>query len=35
MKSIGVAEIDWSVTPFGSLIPGLKAKRFDFVGRRA
>jgi polar amino acid transport system substrate-binding protein len=31
MKSIGVAEIDWTVTPFGSLIPGLKAKRFDMV----
>lgn len=30
-KSMGVGEIDWSVTPFGSLIPGLKAKRFDFV----
>jgi len=30
-KSMGVNEIDWSVTPFGSLIPGLKAKRFDFV----
>ena len=31
LKSMGVAEIDWTVTPFGSLIPGLKAKRFDFV----
>ncbi|MDQ0391903.1 ectoine/hydroxyectoine ABC transporter substrate-binding protein EhuB [Labrys monachus] len=31
LKSLGVNEIDWSVTPFGSLIPGLKAKRFDFV----
>src|SRR3954447_10187498 len=31
LKSMGVAEIDWSVTPFGSLIPGLKAKRYDFV----
>src|ERR1700744_5742038 len=31
LKSMGVGEIDWSVTPFGSLIPGLKAKRFDFV----
>ncbi|MEF0942390.1 ectoine/hydroxyectoine ABC transporter substrate-binding protein EhuB [Rhizobium sp. BR 362] len=31
VKSMGVKEIDWTVTPFGSLIPGLKAKRFDFV----
>ncbi|MBB4566905.1 ectoine/hydroxyectoine ABC transporter substrate-binding protein EhuB [Rhizobium leucaenae] len=31
LKSMGVKEIDWTVTPFGSLIPGLKAKRFDFV----
>lgn len=31
LKTIGVEEIDWTVTPFGSLIPGLKAKRFDFV----
>lgn len=31
LKTIGVDEIDWTVTPFGSLIPGLKAKRFDFV----
>ncbi|MBN9044279.1 MAG: ectoine/hydroxyectoine ABC transporter substrate-binding protein EhuB [Rhizobiales bacterium] len=30
-KSMGVKEIDWTVTPFGSLIPGLKARRFDFV----
>ena len=30
-KTLGVNEIDWSVTPFGSLIPGLKARRFDFV----
>src|SRR5215470_1550631 len=30
LKTIGVEEIDWTVTPFGSLIPGLKAKRFDF-----
>jgi len=31
LKSMGVKEIDWTVTPFGSLIPGLKARRFDFV----
>ncbi|NEI71904.1 ectoine/hydroxyectoine ABC transporter substrate-binding protein EhuB [Rhizobium lusitanum] len=31
LTSMGVKEIDWTVTPFGSLIPGLKAKRFDFV----
>ncbi len=31
-KSIGVKEITWSVTPFGTLIPGLKARRYDFVG---
>ncbi|WP_312794560.1 ectoine/hydroxyectoine ABC transporter substrate-binding protein EhuB [Tianweitania sp.] len=30
-KSIGVEEINWTVTPFGTLIPGLKAKRFDFA----
>lgn len=31
LKSMGVKEVDWTVTPFGSLIPGLKARRFDFV----
>ncbi len=31
-KTIGVKEIVWSVTPFGTLIPGLKARRYDFVG---
>jgi polar amino acid transport system substrate-binding protein len=31
LKSMGVNEINWTVTPFGSLIPGLKAKRYDFV----
>jgi len=31
-KKLGINEIDWTVTPFGSLIPGLKAKRFEFVG---
>jgi polar amino acid transport system substrate-binding protein len=30
-KSLGIKEIDWTVTPFGSLIPGLKARRYDFV----
>ena len=33
LKSMGVNEIDWTVTPFGSLIPGLKARRYDFVAR--
>ncbi len=31
LKSIGVPDIEWTVTPFGSLIPGLKARRFDMV----
>ena len=31
-KSVGVKDITWSVTPFGTLIPGLKARRYDFVG---
>lgn len=31
LKSIGVEEINWTVTPFGTLIPGLKARRFDFA----
>jgi polar amino acid transport system substrate-binding protein len=31
LTSMGVKEIDWTVTPFGTLIPGLKAKRYDFV----
>lgn len=30
-KKLGIEEVDWTVTPFGSLIPGLKAKRFEFV----
>lgn len=30
-QSLGVKEIDWTVVPFGALIPGLKARRFDFV----
>jgi len=31
LNKLGVKEINWTVTPFGSLIPGLKAKRYDFV----
>jgi polar amino acid transport system substrate-binding protein len=31
LKAMGVQEVQWTVTPFGSLIPGLKAKRYDFV----
>lgn len=31
LKNMGITEVLWSVTPFGSLIPGLKAKRFDMV----
>lgn len=31
-KTLGVKEVAWSVTPFGTLIPGLKARRYDFVG---
>ena len=31
LKEIGIPEVEWTVTPFGSLIPGLKAKRFDMV----
>jgi polar amino acid transport system substrate-binding protein len=31
-KALGVKDIAWSVTPFGTLIPGLKARRYDFVG---
>jgi polar amino acid transport system substrate-binding protein len=31
-KQLGVKDIAWSVTPFGTLIPGLKARRYDFVG---
>lgn len=28
-KKMGIDEVVWTVTPFGTLIPGLKAKRFD------
>lgn len=31
LKKMGVNEVQWVVTPFGSLIPGLKANRFDLV----
>ncbi len=31
LKSIGIPRIQWVVTPFGSLIPGLQARRFDIV----
>lgn len=31
LKKMGITDVTWTVTPFGTLIPGLKAKRFDFV----
>lgn len=31
LKAMGVSEVNWTVTPFGTLIPGLKARRFAFV----
>jgi polar amino acid transport system substrate-binding protein len=31
LKKSGIDDINWTVTPFGTLIPGLKARRFDFV----
>jgi polar amino acid transport system substrate-binding protein len=31
LKSMGIEEVNWTVTPFGTLIPGLKARRFDFA----
>lgn len=31
LAKMGIKEIQWVVTPFGSLIPGLKAGRFDMV----
>ena len=31
MKKLGVKEIQWVTTNFGSLIPGLQANRFDMV----
>ena len=27
-KQLGIEEVNWTVTPFGTLIPGLKARRF-------
>jgi polar amino acid transport system substrate-binding protein len=31
LKRMGVDEVNWTVTPFGTLIPGLKARRFAFA----
>ncbi len=31
LKSMGITDIQWTVTEFGSLIPGLKANRFDMA----
>lgn len=31
LKSMGIKDVNWTVTPFGTLIPGLKAKRYDFT----
>jgi polar amino acid transport system substrate-binding protein len=31
MKQLGIKKIEWVTTNFGSLIPGLKADRFDMV----
>ena len=31
MKQLGIGEIKWVTTNFGSLIPGLRANRFDMV----
>lgn len=31
MKQLGIENIEWVTTNFGSLIPGLKANRFDMV----
>ena len=31
LAKMGFNDVQWSVTPFGSLIPGLKANRFDIV----
>lgn len=31
LEKLGVKEFDGVLTPFGSLIPGLKAKRFDII----
>src|SRR5262245_56632308 len=31
LKAIGIPQVDGVLTEFGSLIPGLKAKRFDII----
>ena len=31
MQKLGITKIEWSVTSFSSLIPGLKAQRYDMV----
>lgn len=31
LATMGITEVQWLVAPFGSLIPGLKANRFDIV----
>lgn len=31
LPELGIKDIQWVVTPFGSLIPGLEASRFDMV----
>lgn len=31
LKTLGINDINWTVTPFGTLIPGLKASRWDLV----
>src|SRR3546814_12789391 len=31
MEQLGIKKIEWITTNFGSLIPGLRAKRFDMV----
>ena len=31
LKTMGIEDVTWTVTPFGTLIPGLKAGRFDFA----
>lgn len=32
LNKLGVSQIDWVVTPFSTLIPGLQAGRWDMVG---
>ncbi|HUZ65373.1 MAG TPA: ectoine/hydroxyectoine ABC transporter substrate-binding protein EhuB [Acetobacteraceae bacterium] len=31
LATLGIKDVEWVVTPFGSLIPGLEARRFDIV----